>query len=259
MTAQEPFFDASLEEIIGGRIVLLRRVLQRINFFDAIANTATRVIGDHVSAEAARRVARDGFEVLHKIISPCDVPSLIRLMGLELVPLSAHLVPALAHSSRCVPDTIFVADHTWVRIMMPEDIVADHREVLAGQYGHAVVHNPHRDSWFSQAINVVNMWMAIGRVRRGNSLLIYPDVFGQPLERDGMTIARTQRLGIPVNFELDAGDVLLFSGEHLHSSEINITDETRFVVSMRFTAKPPEYCGGHGRTPYYETDVFKEG
>ena len=53
------------------------------------------------------------------------------------------------------------------------------------------------------------------------------------------------RLGMPLNVRLDPGDMLLFSGEHLHSSELNRTDSTRYVISFRMSLSPPQYGEGN--------------
>ena len=57
-----------------------------------------------------------------------------------------------------------------------------------------------------------------------------------------------------MNFELDPGDVLLFRGEHLHSSELNITGETRYVLTARFTTSHPRFPEPEGRwRPWYDS------
>jgi nitrite reductase/ring-hydroxylating ferredoxin subunit len=60
-------------------------------------------------------------------------------------------------------------------------------------------------------------------------------------------VERDQAFGRPVNFAMEAGDVLVFNGEHLHSSEINSTAITRHVVSYRNTLATPAFIGN---SPY---------
>ena len=56
-----------------------------------------------------------------------------------------------------------------------------------------------------------------------------------------------------MNFELDAGDVLLFRGEHLHSSELNVTDETRYVLTVRFAPSRPRVPELGRWHPWYDS------
>jgi ectoine hydroxylase-related dioxygenase (phytanoyl-CoA dioxygenase family) len=139
---------------------------------------------------------------------------------------------------------VYVDRRNYVRTMMPEDVVAAERELLADQFGHMVVHNPHRDSWFSHCLNTVNVWIAVGRVAAENGLLLYPEVWEHELERDGTSVARGQPIGVPLTLPLEAGDAVVFAGEHLHSSAINVTNETRYVLSFRLTLGAPRYGDG---------------
>jgi ectoine hydroxylase-related dioxygenase (phytanoyl-CoA dioxygenase family) len=121
-----------------------------------------------------------------------------------------------------------------------------------GRYlGHLVSHNPHRDSWFSQPVNGINAWIAVGPVHSGNGLLIYPAVFGRELAREKSEVARSEPLGVPLTVEMHPGDMLLFLGDHLHSSELNVTRFTRYVVSFRLTVGEPVYAAGERMTPYH--------
>ncbi len=48
-------------------------------------------------------------------------------------------------------------------------------------------------------------------------------------------------LGRPVTMDLSPGDAWIFETLHLHASTINQTDQTRFVISFRFTPELPSY------------------
>lgn len=248
--------ELSLEDILHGGLFILPRLLQQSNFYRKFVLVALDVIRHGASTAAADQVAEGGLERLHKFVPPFLLPGLLSEMATRLSSSSANLLHATAMRFRPTPPCLYLADRTWARIMMPEDVIADYRDTLADQYGHAVVHNPHRDSWFSQPLNAINVWIALGHVSLGNSLLIYPEVFGQNLERDGRSVAKSQALGMPLSFDLNAGDALLFNGEHLHSSAINATNETRFVVSLRFTKEPPSYTSSN-QTTYREIQIVR--
>jgi nitrite reductase/ring-hydroxylating ferredoxin subunit len=90
----------------------------------------------------------------------------------------------------------------------------------------------------------VDVWIALSSIVKGNGLSIFPGVFGRllPCDTKGV-IKRDQYFGKPLNFRMEAGDILVFAGEHLHSSEINSTNLTRHVVSFRITFEKPIFRG----------------
>jgi ectoine hydroxylase-related dioxygenase (phytanoyl-CoA dioxygenase family) len=137
--------------------------------------------------------------------------------------------------------------------MMPEDVVAQYRAMLVREAGFMTPHGPHLDSWFSQGRNAVNLWMAIGRVSPGNGLLFYPKRYGEGLRRVGEAGDPAQYVGRPGGVCLEPADTLVFHGDHLHATEVNITDETRFVLTTRISLGPPRYRHrGTGWVPYYD-------
>jgi nitrite reductase/ring-hydroxylating ferredoxin subunit len=71
---------------------------------------------------------------------------------------------------------------------------------------------------------------------------VYPEVWGQRLPYDTSgQIDRGQYFGAALNFELAPGDIAVFAGEHLHGSEINTSDATRYVISGRITLQEPRF------------------
>ena len=50
--------------------------------------------------------------------------------------------------------------------------------------------------------------------------------------------------GKPQTFDLNPGDMLLFNGEHVHASELNVTQDTRVVLTTRFCLKKPTFTEG---------------
>ncbi|WP_103504831.1 MULTISPECIES: phytanoyl-CoA dioxygenase family protein [unclassified Streptomyces] len=71
-------------------------------------------------------------------------------------------------------------------------------------------------------------------------------------------MAPGQELGTPVRISLDPGDILLFSGDHVHASETNTTDETRCVLTKRVSVAAPRYNpGGGGWVPYDDPRLLR--
>lgn len=131
----------------------------------------------------------------------------------------------------------YLSEYLGIRIMPPLGTVTDH-SAFASREGFLTPRDVHVDSWFNTALNSVNLWMAITPVQRGNGLILYPDAFRRPLLHDGHTLLPGQHTGDPVDLALDPGAILLFAG-HLHASQPNATDATRFVLTKRFSAGPP--------------------
>ena len=149
----------------------------------------------------------------------------------------------------------YAAAKTWVRFFVPYEHYHANRLLFSQRVGHLKVQNPHRDSWVTNPLNALVLWIALSPVRPGNGMLFYPDLWDRTIPHDGyeqrgFRIARQMRLGRPLNVRLDPGDMLLFSGEHLHSSELNRTDATRYVLSFRMSLSPPRYGEGNRWVAY---------
>lgn len=242
----------SLDEVIGGRVFVVRGGLQALGLFDGIAATTLRNAASVVSPSARDALAAQGFERLHKIMGPQEAYRLRYALEAQFQDLATQMVTRFTDAVAPAPSRVYICQHMYVRMMMPEDVVASARELLAEEFGHMIVHAPHRDSWFSHCSNTVNLWVAIGRVSPGNGMLVYPQVWGEEPEHNGTEISRSAPLGVPYNFALDPGDILVFSGEQMHSSEVNITDETRYVLTVRFTVGRPRYARGVGWIAYHD-------
>ncbi|MBE9169532.1 Rieske 2Fe-2S domain-containing protein [Pleurocapsales cyanobacterium LEGE 06147] len=143
-----------------------------------------------------------------------------------------------------------------VRFHLPYDIVVQRKSEFGKFYwnGKVTPHGPHHDSWYQCPINCINIWIAIGSVKIGNGLNIYPQVYGKrlPCTKDGKILSN-QYFSSIINFELKPGDALIFHGEHLHSSEINSTDATRYVVSLRMTLEKPQFLE---QSPYKDNYIY---
>jgi nitrite reductase/ring-hydroxylating ferredoxin subunit len=138
-----------------------------------------------------------------------------------------------------------------VRFHIPYDLAREHKSSFnefAKDYGQGkiVAHGPHRDSWLDCPSNGVNLWFAIGRVRRGNGLTVYARDYGRDFryKRSG-DVADGEKLSKPETFDLAPGDCVLFHTDQMHGSELNRTDETRYVISFRMTFGKPEFPNRH--------------
>ena len=113
----------------------------------------------------------------------------------------------------------------------------------------------HRDTWASNLFNQINFWFPIHNVTRMNSIFIVPYYFNHEVENNSVNWnfklhkRKDKYPSTPVSnvnfnkkdkisFKLSKGDVLCFSGHHLHGSIQSEVDrlnlETRVVCSGDF-------------------------
>ncbi|MFD3658822.1 phytanoyl-CoA dioxygenase family protein [Streptomyces sp. NPDC058620] len=233
-----------------GRLLVVKRGLQDLNAFEPLRRAILLAAAETLSADAAQALEHKGIEALHTVADVEQAMALRTRLETVLRPISERAGRAFAAAAAPGGRHIYLSRHFGVRTMLPHHVVA-RRTDLGPLAGFLVPTGPHVDSWFNTTLNSVNLWIALGRVRPGNGLLVYPELYRAPVRRAGYEVAPDQHLGTPVRFTLDPGDILLFSGDHVHASETNTTDETRFVLTRRISVAAPKYSPeGTGWVPY---------
>jgi hypothetical protein len=139
---------------------------------------------------------------------------------------------------------------------------------VVGHQGHqnpaaSAVYYAHRDTWYAHPQALVVAWVPLHDVVEGETFVFYPDWFDQPAPNDSEVFdydewvskgwslkigwqdpraglhARYPRLIAPLDapraegFSARAGDVLLFSGAHLHETRRHALGRTRFSLDVR--------------------------
>jgi 3-phenylpropionate/trans-cinnamate dioxygenase ferredoxin subunit len=236
--------------ILGGEVVVLHQVLQQVGLYDTLVNASLEGIRAAAGDETAENVRRSGFDHIHEWVMPHEIPgvtdAVYAVMAATASSVLARFIP------RVFPDA---GDHYFerspnVRFHIPYDLAAPQRrdfEQFARRRGDGKItaHGPHRDPWVDCPDNAINVWIAFGPVQRGNGLTVFTEDYRTPFAFvDGYVEPRT-RLHRPLTFDLRPGDAVLFHGNHLHGSELNRTDRTRYVVSYRLTFGKPHYPHGH--------------
>lgn len=112
----------------------------------------------------------------------------------------------------------------------------------------------HRDTWSSNVYSQTNWWAPIYPITAGRTLAFYPDYWSRPLKntsgawdldevrvqrRAGEPVALVPEPAEPVDtaselrIAVEPGDLLCFSGAHLHAAVPNTTGLARFSVEVR--------------------------
>lgn len=148
----------------------------------------------------------------------------------------------------------------------PKDYIFDVprvRVVPNYNYLHAGVsyaYKPHRDTWYGSVDCQINTWMPVYTIEPEQTMMINPAYFEVPLNntsadwslsewintqrylaKDNLTEERRVH-PVPqeeinsaseVRIAANTGEMLIFSGSHLHGTVPNHTDNTRFSVDFR--------------------------
>jgi nitrite reductase/ring-hydroxylating ferredoxin subunit len=110
----------------------------------------------------------------------------------------------------------------------------------------AWAHGPHLDSWAGHSKDGKNIWWAISDVPPEAGMVLYPELEGKRLPSDPRTLylKRGYQLPKPSYQPLQPGQMLVFDPEILHGTHLNVTDQTRVVVSLRLNSSKPAFDPG---------------
>jgi len=236
--------------VLNGTIIVVRRGLQRLGVQRLIEDAILDSVKSVTSAKTAARVRARGLNHIHSEVGAKALKAILLKSSEILKPYSARLLREIQDNLLASDAVYYGPEQTWVRMMAPANFTDDADKDFAGYPGHLIVHHPHRDSWFSHCHNSINFWAAVGPVKTGNGLLVFPDVYRQPVHHKDLSVESNQKVGRYMAWDLEPGDVVCFAGEHLHSSALNVTDETRVAITVRLSVGSPRYGTGRSWIPY---------
>ncbi|MDA9605657.1 phytanoyl-CoA dioxygenase family protein [Candidatus Pelagibacter sp.] len=151
-----------------------------------------------------------------------------------------------------------------------EDIFFDKPKIRVATYnkylesGAGYVFKPHRDSWYAGPISQLNFWFPIFDIDLNSTFAIYPNYWGKKILNSSenfdydlwkekfrytankhiKTDTRNHPLALEEvdksnEFRIDcsAGDLVVFSGCHLHGTIPNVSNKTRFSIDFRIISK----------------------
>lgn len=243
--------DRLVDRALGGEVIVLKGALQQFNLMTLLVEASLEGVRRSEGEAAARRAVADGFHRIHEWVAPSRIPAMTEAVYDAVRPLAPAFLRKFVGEAFPDAGMLYYEETPNVRFHIPYDLAREHKSSFnefAKDYGQGkiVAHGPHRDSWLDCPSNGVNLWFAIGRVRRGNGLTVYARDYGREFrfKRSG-DVAEGEKLSKPDTFDLAPGDCVLFHTDQMHGSELNRTDETRFVISFRMTFGKPEFPNRH--------------
>ncbi len=244
----------TLEKVYQGEVFQVSGFLQKLGYFDQIKKIIYSSVSKVAGVEAAARLREVGLEKMHLCLTPQQIFDANVDSAERLKKVSAKLAYVFGRHLMEFKEHFFIDDLPIIRFYVPHDVYSISKEIFNQRLGFLKIQGPHQDNWFGHSTGGINLWMAISDVDKGNGLLIYQDRWSENIEHDGsLRMPKSTRLGRPTNFQLSPGDLLCFHGEHLHSSEINITNRTRVVLTTRLCREKPNFKETSNVSPWLQS------
>jgi hypothetical protein len=138
----------------------------------------------------------------------------------------------------------------------PEEFTARASDLVAREAGTL---GYHRDTWSSNVDAQTNWWTPVLPITRERTIAVYPAYWSRPLANTSASwdLRRVREMPLvprpsePVDADselrivIEPGDLLCFSGAHLHASVPNTSGATRFSVELR-TVTADDVQAGRG-------------
>ena len=107
----------------------------------------------------------------------------------------------------------------------------------------ARAHGAHIDTWYGHSYDGVNLWWSIDGVNVDNTVILYPGMFGYqyPYDPVSMYLAEGVPVTKPHKIVTKPGQLLVFNPETLHGTQVNISDQTRIVITTRLNPGQPRF------------------
>ncbi|MCK0104310.1 Rieske 2Fe-2S domain-containing protein [Pseudohalocynthiibacter sp. F2068] len=108
----------------------------------------------------------------------------------------------------------------------------------------ARAHGAHVDTWYGHSYDGINLWLSIDGVNEGNTVILYPGMWGQEVHFDpvSMYLKEGQATPRPLKYAMEPGQLLVLNPEMLHGTQVNISDETRVALTTRLNPHEPRFA-----------------
>lgn len=246
---QHPYKGLS-ERILNGEFFMLREGLQKFGLYEELKQASFQGICDNIGKQRADEVMSLGVEQIHKVVTPDEIPNLTHAVYSSVEKITLDFLKKFTTQMFGDIESFYFERKANVRFHIPFDDSAAFQSKYrkfskrSGD-GKITPHRAHRDTWVDCPSNVINIWVAVGKVSKGNGLTIYPEVYSRDVKHEGAYISADENPGPAATFDMQPGDILMFHSDHVHGSEINMTGDTRHVISFRISLEKPDYKLGH--------------
>ncbi len=238
------------ERILNGEFFMLRQGLQELDLNEMLVQASYKGLCAKIGKDRADKVMALGIDQIHQVVGPDEIPDVTDAVYESMEPETLKFLNRFIKEIFGETAAFYFERKPNVRFHIPYDVSAPYLKNYRDfqkRHGDGKItpHRAHRDSWVDCPGNLINIWVAVGKVSKGNGLTLYPETYRSSLKHDGPYISAGENPGAAVTFDMEPGDILLFHGDQVHGSEINMTDSTRHVISFRITLDKPNYINGH--------------
>lgn len=132
------------------------------------------------------------------------------------------------------------ARYPWKVLGRLPELVAYVRARKSAPEGEYRCHPAHTDSWFGQPVGSLSLWLGIAGVQNDTVMCLYPETSEMRMpQNELMYFGSGFQLPPATRPDLGDGDLLVFSTDMLHCSQLNVSDRTRIAFSIRISPKEP--------------------
>jgi hypothetical protein len=228
----------------NGKVVVVRNVVELRHFRQQVIEYSSSLSDENFVADELVQFFDNKIEPsLESVWCLTEAVKLVRsthYLSLLLAPLISRLgfpVPVRVHNAlpRLVfsPDTVGEAQRSGI---FPEE---DFKRVGRGRLtevfmpGYA---NIHRDFNRPHSLFMCNVWFTLYDAEPEEVLRVWPQYYHGPYLDMDNSPENIAKLGQSLDISLQQGDLVLFHGEHLHSSPLHGNDQRRFSYDLRIAA-----------------------
>ncbi len=228
--------DARAEMAFSGRVIVYRQVKPVIELVNHLKAMVTDEFAPREPMTAERLLDRDSFRLVTKNLRK----------KADSHQLTQDLFRAVFSAVGCDLSALYW-DHLKLRFQPSNpDLHTRYMRDLPA----------HRDTWGSNILAQINWWAPVWPIDEQRTMMIFPEYWNRPIENDTATWSyqefRRRRaedpntsypmlptcrkepdiaLGVPIL--VDPGDIIAFSGAHLHASVPNRSGLTRISTETR--------------------------
>lgn len=188
---------------------------------------------------------------LHLFLEPEKIPDLQTAIEKEFKKDICDWVMFISEKCLGMKDEYYVDEKIYFRINYPFDYAIkskskDPKHPLhkynKGLPRAAWVHGPHIDTWYGHSFKAINFWWNVAGVTNENSMTLHLKKDTSDLLYDEFMYLDSSIKPPPfTRIDLKEGELLLFNSEQLHSTRLNSSNNTRFVITTRVVQDQPSF------------------